>query len=146
MAVVGLLVFLACRWRRSDPTTMALLAVLTTLLFYKVGFIQYQMILFLLAASWLGRYGPALARERRWAVLIALGAYFGWLTLFDLFYCSVGGILHDDGPWGRVADWAGLPTFLLGSFLLVSLLGAAGRLEGRADSDRVCEVKPPGPR
>src|SRR5207253_410619 len=38
MAVAGLLVFLACQWRRTDPATSALLAVLTTLLFYKVGF------------------------------------------------------------------------------------------------------------
>jgi hypothetical protein len=126
LAVAGLLVFLVCQWRRADPSTSALAAVLTTLLFYKVGFIQYQMILFLLMTDWLGRYGPDLAQHRTLAV--AIGGYFGWLSLFDLLYCYAGGIMQPDGPWSWVADRVGLPTFLLGSFLLASLLRVAGRL------------------
>jgi hypothetical protein len=120
LAIAGAAVFLVCQWRRTDPPTSALVAVLTTLLFYQVGFIQYQMILFLLMAYWLGRNGPALAQRRGLAV--AIGSYFGWLTLFDLFYAFVGGVIHPDGPWGWVDDWVGLPTFLLGIFLLAHLL------------------------
>lgn len=126
LAVAGLSVFLICQWRRTDPATSALVAVLTTLLFYQVGFLQYQMILFLLTASWMGRHATDLARHRGLAVAIV--GYFGWLTLFDLFYCYAGGILHAVGPWGRVEDWVGLPNFLLGSLLLVNLLRVAGRL------------------
>jgi hypothetical protein len=126
LAVAGLLIFLICQWRRADPATSAVAAVLTTLLFYQVGFLQYQMILFLLMTYWLGRYGPALAWHRGLAV--AIGGYFGWLSLFDLFYCYAGGIMQANGPWGWVADRVGLPTFLLGSFLLVNLLRVAGRL------------------
>jgi len=37
LAVAGFLVFLVCQWRRTDPATSALVAVLTTLLFYQVG-------------------------------------------------------------------------------------------------------------
>jgi hypothetical protein len=136
LAVAGLGVFLTCQWRRTDPVTSALVAVLTTLLFYQVGFIQYQMIVFLLMAYWLGRYAPALAQDRGLAV--AIGGYFGWLTLFDLFYAYVGGVIHDDGPWGWVADWAGLPTFVLGSFLLVKLL----RWRSAAESCTVWETDP----
>ena len=121
LAVAGLVVFLICQWRRTDPATSALAAVLTTLLFYQVGFIQYQMIVFLLMADWLGRYAPALAQDR--GLAIAIGGYFGWLSLFDLFYAYAGGVIHQGGPWGWVDDWVGLPTFLLGGFLLVKLLG-----------------------
>ena len=119
LAVSGLAVFAACQWRHTDAATSAILAVLTTLLFYQVGFIQYQMILYLLMAYWLGLYAPALRQDR--VLAVAIGGYFGWLTLFDVFYAWAGGVLHDDGRWGRVVDWVGLPTFLLGGFLLVSL-------------------------
>jgi hypothetical protein len=120
LVVAGLLVFLVCQRRRTDPATSALAAVLTTLLFYQVGFIQYQIVLFLLMAFWLGRYAPALAHDRVLAVAIA--GYFGWLTLFDLFYAYAGGVIHPGDRWGWVDDWVGLPTFVLGSLLLVRLL------------------------
>jgi hypothetical protein len=120
LAVAWLGAFLTCQWRRTDPITSTLAAVLTTLLFYQVGFIQYQMVVFLMMACWLGRYGPTLAQDRGLAV--AIGAYFGWLTLFDVFYAYLGGVIHDDGTWGRVADWVGLPTFALGGNLLFRLI------------------------
>jgi hypothetical protein len=126
MAVAVFSVFLYCQWRRADPSTSAVLAVLTTLLFYQVGFPQYQMILFLLLAYWLSRYGSALARQRMLAV--ALVGYFGWLSLFDVLYAYAGGVMHPGGPWTWVADRVGLPTFLLGGFLLFHLLRVAGRL------------------
>jgi hypothetical protein len=122
LAAAGLLVFLVCQRRRTDPATSALAAVLTTLLFYQVGFIQYQMVLFLLMAFWLGRNAPSLARDRDRGLAVAIGSYFGWLTVFDVFYAYAGGVIHPGGPWGWVDDWAGLPTFLLGSLLLVRLL------------------------
>jgi hypothetical protein len=131
MAAAGLLVFVVCLRRRADADTSALLAVLATLLFYKVGFIQYQMIVYLLMACWLGRHARVLARDR--SLALAIGAYFGWLTLFDLVYWYAGGIMHEGGPWGPVADRVGLPSFLLGSFLLVNLLRVAGRLEDASD-------------
>ncbi len=136
LAIAGLVTFLICQWRRTDPATSALAAVLTTLLFYQVGFIQYQMIVFLLMAYWLGRYAPGLAQDRGLAV--AIGAYFGWLSLFDLFYAYAGGIIHQGERWGWVDDWVGLPTFLLGSFLLVKLLW----WRNAAESCTVCETPP----
>jgi hypothetical protein len=78
------------------------------------------MIVFLLMAYWLGRHAPALPQDH--GLSAAIGAYFGWLTLFDLFYAYVGGVIHPADAWGWVDDWAGLPMFLLGSFLLVRLL------------------------
>jgi hypothetical protein len=120
-----LLVLLVCLRRRLDPATSAPAAVLTTLLFYRVGFPQYQMFSFLLMAYWLVRRGDSLWRRRGLAVAVL--AYFGWLTLFDLFYVYAGGVLHAEGPFGRVDDWVGLPTFLLGGFLLVELMGCDSR-------------------
>jgi hypothetical protein len=122
LAIAGLAVFLTCQWRRTEPATSALAAVLVTLLFYQVGFIQYHMIVFLLSAYWLARHAHGLMRPRRRGLVLSIGTYFAWLTLFDLFYAAAGGIIHDEGRWGWVADWVGLPSFLLGGFLLFELL------------------------
>jgi hypothetical protein len=120
LAAAGLVVLVVCQRRRTDPATSALAAVLTTLLFYQVGFVQYQMVPFLLMAFWLGRHAPAVARDR--VLAAAIGGYFGWLTLFDVFYAYAGGVIHPGGRWGWVDDWVGLPTFVLGSLLLVRVL------------------------
>jgi hypothetical protein len=131
LVFAGLLVFLTCLWRRTEPATSALLAVITTLLFYKVGFPQYQMILFLLMACWMRYHWRELTEHRGLAVAIA--SYFGWLTLFDSLYCYIGGG-YIQGPWfDWLSDWAGLPTFGLGGFLLVSLLRVEGRTEERTE-------------
>lgn len=119
LAVAGLSVFLWCRWRRVEPALSAVLAVLTTLLFYQVGFIQYQMVLFLLVSYWYGIRGRLV--KGRW-LRIALACHFGWLALFDLFYAAIGGVIHPEDPWAWAEDIVGLPTFLLGGFLLAVLL------------------------
>jgi hypothetical protein len=136
LAIAGLVVFLVCQWRRTDAVTSALAAVLATLLFYQVGFLQYQIVLFLLMAYWLGRLASSLARDRSLAVAIV--GYFGWLTLFDLFYAYVGGVIHPGDRSGWVDDWAGLPTFVLGSVLLVRVLCWRNAL----DSDRLGKTIP----
>lgn len=125
LAVAGLSVFLWCRWRRVEPALTAALAVLTTLLFYQVGFVQYQMVLFLLVSYWYGVRGRG--ADGRW-LRVALACHFGWLALFDLFYAAIGGVIHPEDPWARVEDVVGLPTFLLGAFLLGVLLRVSARV------------------
>jgi hypothetical protein len=134
LAAALLAVFLVCRYRRADPATSALVAVLTTLLYYQVGFIQYQMILFLLMADWLSRHGSVLTH--RPGLAVAILGYFGWLSVFDLIYGYAGGIMQPYGPWAWVGDRVGLPTFVLGNVLLVSLLRVAGRLGSDASTSR----------
>ncbi len=102
-----------------------MLAVLTTLLFYQVGFVQYQMILYFLVASWLV-FDDGAALLRGWR-LFAFPAYFGWLAAFDVWYASIGGVIHPDDSFAWVEDVVGLPTFLLGALLLA----AVGTVEAR---------------
>ena len=100
------------------------MAVLTTLLFYRVGFPQYQIIPLLLTSYWL----VAERRPGRGPVLAAmLGLYFGWLALFDLFYALVGGVLHPGDRFAWVEEIVGLPTVVLGSMLLIAIARAALR-------------------
>jgi hypothetical protein len=140
LALAGASVFAWCWWRRVDPATSALLAVLTTLLFYRVGFIQYQMVPFVLGSYWaLSPWGPS-ARDRFLAV--SAGIYFGWLALFDVYLASFGGIIHPEDPWAWVEDVVGLPMFLAGSLLLASLLRFSSGRRG-LDGQRLGESARP---
>jgi hypothetical protein len=47
---------------------------------------------------------------------IALGCYFGWLSIFDVILSTTN--IDSMG----MQEWIGLPTFLLGCFLLVSIV------------------------
>lgn len=126
MAVGGLAVFAWCQARRVGPAVAPTLAVLTTLLGYRVGFVQYQIVPFVLLS------GAAVDAPAWWGSsrlrAVAAAAYFGWLAAFDLFYASIHGVIDPAGPWAWVEDAAGLPTFLLGLFLLGALLRGSGRL------------------
>jgi hypothetical protein len=98
-----------CRARRADPATAAVLAALVTLLLYRNGFPQYQMVLLMLASYWVAQaWGQ---RRHRTALAIALVGYFGWIAAFDVAYSLIG-----DG-WTAFEDAVGLPTFALGCAL-----------------------------
>lgn len=120
LAAAGLAVFAWCQVRRVEIGRASVLAVLTTLLFYQVGFLQYQMVLFLLVSYWLAVEPGRLAGDRFLAA--ALVAYFAWLALFEVFSALIGGVVHPGDPWAWVDEVAGLPTFLLGAALLAALL------------------------
>jgi len=128
LAAAGLAVFAWCLARRTGPAASAVVAVSTTLLFYQVGYVQYQMIPFLLVSYWVAST-PDLPRDERWPYA-SLAAFFGVLGVFDVWYASVGGLLLPEDPYGWVEDAAGLPAFLLGSVALVGVIRLAGR---RAD-------------
>jgi len=120
LALAGGSAFAWCWWRRVDMATSALLATLTTLLFYRVGFVQYQMVPFLLASYWAMSGREWLGRAP--FLMAALGVYFGWLAAFDLYYAWFGGVVHPEDPWAWVEEVAGLPTFLTGLALLIALI------------------------
>jgi hypothetical protein len=130
MLVFGLLVFIVCQFARTDPETSAILAIVTALMFYKVGFLQYQVIVFLLLTFWGLRHAQVLDADPalRWAIR----GYLGWYTVLDLVYCAAGGVIHPGDPLAWLDDVAGLPSFLLGALLLGTMLRAA--LRGRTPS------------
>ena len=71
---------------RDRPVASSVVAILVTLLFYHVGFPQYQMVLFVLATYWAVRYRDVI--RHRTLLWIAMVCYFGWLSVFDLIDTS----------------------------------------------------------
>ena len=102
------------RKRLIEPAPAAVLAVLVMLMFYQVGFAQYHMVLFVLASYWILSARRAIRGEI--LLWIALSGYFGWLSYFDLALSFIN--IDSKG----MQEWIGLPTFLLGCFLLFSIL------------------------
>ena len=75
------------------------------------------MVLFVLASYWMmSTRGTIRGKIPLW---IALGCYFGWLSIFDVI------LLRTDIDFRGMQEWIGLPTFLLGCFLLVSIVSIA---------------------
>lgn len=111
------------RLRQIDARSLSALAVLTTLLLYKVGFPQYQIVWFVVATSWVVHDFRAIPHLR--TLIAAMLLYFGWIAAFNLIESSRGiGFL-------RMEDWVGLPTFLLGVALVVCTVRSS-RSEDRA--------------
>ena len=107
-------------WARRNaigPLASSVVAVLVTLLFYQVGFPQYQMVLFVLGSYWAVRYRPVIRNGA--ALWIAMVCYFAWLSVFDLID-SFGRLQSSFIP-----EWAGVPTFLLGCVLLIRSMRSA---------------------
>lgn len=122
LLAAGLLVFAWCWLRSVTAPTGAVLVVLTTLLFYKVGFEQYQIVLFLLVSYWYWTIPDRRGLAQDPVLLIALAGYFGWLAAFDVFYASIGGFITPYGRWMWVDEVVGLPTFVLGCLLFVAVI------------------------
>jgi hypothetical protein len=124
LALAGLAVFAWWWARRGGPAAGSTLAVMVTLLFYLVGFPQYQVVSLMLLSYWV----VAERRAGRDPFLVGtLGLFFGWLGLFDVFYAAVGGVLHPGDRFAWVEEVVGLPTFVLGGLLLVAVARAAAR-------------------
>jgi hypothetical protein len=120
-------------WSRKhgvEPVAASVLAALTTLLVYQVGFPQYQMVLYALVTYWVVRDGGPLAGDP-W-LLAAVAGYFGWLSAFDVYYCLADGLsvfIRGVGVY-HLEDLVGVPTFVLGLGLVAALVRTAGRREG----------------
>jgi uncharacterized membrane protein len=112
LVTAGLGVFAWCVFLRTGPALSAALAVLVTLLFYRVGFINYQMVLLFLIWYWVVSEWQQLEEHSVLAALLA--GYFGLLALLDLIHWSdlTGDILYSNMVVFK---------FLLGCALLVVL-------------------------
>jgi hypothetical protein len=116
------------RVRRPNIEAVAVIAVATTLLFYRVGYPQYQMVSFVLASSWALRHWDEL--PGRWFLLLTMGCYFGWIAAFDVYYS----VQESFGTPLRGVDYrdiAGLPTFVLGCAFIVGLVRSSAPGDGR---------------
>jgi len=114
LLLAGLGVYAWSVLRRIDPALSAALAVLVTLLFYWVGWTQYQMVFFVLILYWVASEWE---RSNRSPVLITLlGGYFSFLVVSDL----VGSIVGYD-IFSRTNMVVILLRFLGGCALVVAL-------------------------
>ncbi len=123
LVAAGLLLFAWTRASRIAPAAGMTLAALLTVLLYQVGFLQYQMVVMLMIVNLLVPRWESLPAALRVASLL----HFGWLGVLNLWYASVGGVIHPGDPWAWADEWAGLPTFATGLFLFVRLAREARR-------------------
>ena len=87
LLTAGLGVFAWCILRRTEPALSAILAISVTLLFYRTGYIRYQMVLFCLVLYWVASKWEQLEEH---SVLVALLAgYFGLLAIIQLAHYLV---------------------------------------------------------
>jgi len=96
LVTAGFGVFAWCMFRRTGPALSAALAVLVTLLFYRTGFINYQMVPFLLISYWAVCEWQQL--EEHYILATLVGGYFAVLAIFELWhwYDFPGDVLYNN--------------------------------------------------
>jgi hypothetical protein len=115
LLTTGLGTFAWCIFRQIEPVFSSVLAILVTLLFYRVGYTNYQMVLFFLISYWVVSNW---AQFKQHSVLVALLiGYFGFLAIENLvfWWLVVQTIPH-------LETAASLVQFLLGCALLYGLV------------------------
>ncbi len=118
LVTTALGMFVLCVLRQTGPALSAVLAVSVTLLFYRAGYINYQMVPYLLILYWVFSERPQLH-----PVLVALlGGYFDLLAILEFahwgFYPKFTGDLYSNIV---------IFKFLLGCALLVGLVQSSSR-------------------
>jgi hypothetical protein len=132
LVIAGLGIFAWCMRRRTEPAVSAALAVLVTLLFYRLGYINYQMVLFVLISYWVVAEWRQF--EKYSALIALLAGYFALLAIMELVH------------WSDMIDIAYTPTVmcktLLGCGLLIVLVQFSARA---AIIERDAKSAGPGP-
>jgi hypothetical protein len=115
LLTAGLAMFTWCILRQIEPALSSALAILVTLLFYRVGYANYQMMVFSLISYW-AVSNWAQIKERSVLAALLVG-YFGFLAIAEFVYVSglVGSIFYSNIAFV-------LLRFLLGCALLVGLV------------------------
>jgi hypothetical protein len=130
LVTAGLGVFGWCVLRRTGPALSAALAILVTLLFYRVGYINYQMVFFVLISYWIASEWKQLAD--RYTLGAVLGGYFCVPAVLDFVSWSVRLTEGISDITKLTFSVMVLLKFLLGCGLLVGLacLSFAGQPAG----------------
>jgi hypothetical protein len=115
LLTAGLAMFTWCILRQIEPALSSALAILVTLLFYRVGYANYQMMVFSLISYWAVSNWAQIKEHSVLAALLV--GYFGFLAIAEFVYMSglVGSIFYSNIAFV-------LLKFLLGCALLVGLV------------------------
>jgi hypothetical protein len=115
LLIAGLAMFTWCILRQIEPALSSALAILVTLLFYRVGYANYQMVVFSLISYWLVSNWAQIKEHSVLAALLA--GYFGYLAIGELVIISglVGSIFYSNIAFILI-------RFLLGCALLIGLV------------------------
>src|SRR5262249_46188436 len=90
LLIAGLVTFAWCTLRQIEPALSSVLAILVTLLFYRAGYANYQMVLFSLVLYWAVANWPQFKEHSVLAALLV--GYFCFLTIVNLaFWCNLVG-------------------------------------------------------
>jgi len=118
--------------RQPDVEAAALVTAVTTVLFYRTAYPQYQMVPFVLGSYWAVRKWESIRRQT--PLVVAIACYFGWLAAFDLYYA-----FDDEGIgsryWDTVKHAVGLPAFLFGCAFVAAVIWT-GALDDRSRMHR----------
>src|SRR5262249_15029458 len=87
LLTAGLGIFLWCMLRRTGPEISAVLAISVTLLFYRAGYINYQMVPFLLILYWAFSEWQRLVEQP--ALVVLLSGCFGLLAILEFAHWGV---------------------------------------------------------
>jgi Glycosyltransferase family 87 len=112
--IVGSIVFIWSMVKRADVALSSCLAILVTVLFYRLGFNNYEMVLFLLISYWAVSKWTRL-KEHRLLVGI-LVCYFGFLAVLD-----VAILIRLEG-YGHYSMITVFLKWILGCILLIGLM------------------------
>jgi uncharacterized membrane protein len=113
---IAVLLFL---FEYQDVFVVAAMLALSSVLFYPVGYPQYETLpLTLLILAW-ARSSMCLPAK------VGVATYGAFLAVFNVAYCIHGGGLHRDPLWDIVEQGIGLPFFLI-KFVLFFLLMRKG--------------------
>jgi Glycosyltransferase family 87 len=124
LVTAGLAVFAWCVLARTGPALSATLAILVTLLFYRSGQFNYQMVPFLLISYWVASEWEQLRDHSALAALLC--GYFGVLAIFELvIWSAIPAFTYTYGDilYSAVA----MLKFLLSCTLLVRLVQFSAR-------------------
>ena len=115
LLTTGLATFAWCSLRQIEPVLSSVLAILVTLLFYRIGYANYQMVLFCLISYWVVSNWTRFKQPSVLAALLV--GYFSFLAVENLvfWWFVVQTIPH-------LETLASLFQFLLGCALFFSLV------------------------
>lgn len=137
MLVAGVSILSFGLWHHLPISATACAGMATMILLYKAGHSQFQVVVAYLVCYWL-----ADRRTTRgnlpWSLALALLSFWGWMCLVETIYPLTKGFTRP--PWDQVHTFLGLPTFLLGSWMVVSILRTAA-----ADARSVEPTEPLAP-